>query len=255
MEIAGQPAIVTGGASGLGAATARELAAHGAKVAIFDRNAELGKSIADEIGGMFFDVDVSDEESVKMGLASAASGHGSARMLVNCAGIGPAWKTASRSAGVHPLEGFMKVIAVNLVGTFNCARLAADAMLGLEPLDEGGERGVIVNTASGAAFEGQIGQVAYAASKGAVVSMTLPMARDLANDGIRCATIAPGLFETPMVGTLPEKVRDHIIQSIPFPRRMGEASEFASLVREICRNQMINGSTYRLDAAVRAQPR
>ena len=254
MKIEGNAAIVTGAGSGLGEATARALAAAGAKVAVWDMNAERGERVAKEIGGVFGRVDVSDETNVGDALATARTAHGPARIVVNCAGIAGGWKIANRK-GPHPFDAFERMIRVHLFGTFNVCRLAAAEMIALEPT-ESGERGVLVNTASGAAFEGQIGQTAYAAAKGAIVSMTLPIARDLADDGVRCVAVAPGLFETGMVDGLPDNVRQSIIdRMIPFPRRMGTPAEFASLACEIVRNSMINGTTYRIDAAARLQPK
>src|SRR5262245_58456856 len=209
MKIEGQPAIVTGASSGLGEATARALAAAGARVSVFDLREDKGDQVARAIGGVFCRVDVADEGSVAAGIARARDAHGPARIVVNCAGIAGGWKIATRK-GPHPLDKFERLLAVHVVGTFNVCRPAAAEMLALDPL-EGGERGVIVNTSSGAAFEGQIGQVAYAAAKGAIVSMTLPIARDLADDGIRCVAIAPGLFETEMVAGLPDNVRQSMI--------------------------------------------
>lgn len=253
MKLEGTAAVVTGGASGLGEATARTLAAAGAKVTIFDLNEERGREVARAIGGAFAKVDVTDEQSVSAGLDSAAAAHGEARILVNCAGIAIGEKTVNKGAA-HKLESFTKVIQINLIGTFNCIRLAATRMAALEPLADQ-ERGVIVNTASVAAYEGQIGQVAYAASKGGVVSMTLPIARDLANDGIRVCTIAPGLFLTPMLRGLPQQVQDSLAATMPFPRRLGAVEEYAALARHICENVMLNGETIRLDGALRMAPR
>lgn len=253
------PAVVTGGASGLGAATARALAARGVKVAIFDLQKEKGEAVAAEIGGLFCEVNVTSDESVDAGFARARAAHGQERILVNCAGTGNAVKTASRSKedGTirhFPLEAFNWVIQINLVGTFRCIAKSAAGMLTLDPLEDG-ERGVIVNTASVAAYEGQIGQAAYSASKGGVVGMTLPMARELSRFGIRVATIAPGIFWTPMVDGMPPQVQESLSASIPFPSRLGKPEEFAQTVAFILGNRYINGETIRLDGAVRLQPK
>ena len=246
--------MVTGGASGLGAATARGLAAAGAKVTIFDMNAALGQAVAAEIGGGFFAVDVSDPASVANGLAGVVEVHGGLRVLVNCAGIGPAAKTVSRGVP-HDPGMFGKVIGVNLIGSFNCASQAAAIMAETAPIGVDGERGVIVNTASVAAYDGQIGQVAYAASKGGIVGMTLPMARDLSQHGIRVMTIAPGLFLTPLLEGLPQEVQDSLGAQVPFPSRLGQPPEYAALVRHIVENPMLNGEVIRLDGAIRMAPR
>lgn len=253
MDINGTAAIVTGAASGLGAATAKALADAGAKVTIFDLNEESGVAHAEAIGGHFARVDVSDEQSVIDGIASAREAHGPARILVSCAGIGPASKTVGRR-GPHKLSLFKKVIDVNLVGTFNVLRLAAAEMVELEPND-GGERGVIVNTASVAAYDGQMGQAAYSASKGGIVGLTLPVARDLSRFGVRVCTIAPGIFLTPLLMGLPEEVRESLGKSVPFPSRLGDPSEFAALAQHIVENPMLNGETIRLDGALRMAPR
>jgi NAD(P)-dependent dehydrogenase (short-subunit alcohol dehydrogenase family) len=260
MQIKDVPTIVTGGASGLGEATARRLAAQGAQVAIFDMNAERGKPLAEAIGGLYCQADVTDEASVDAALAKARAGHGPERILVNCAGIAMAHKTAARNrqtgaAEPHPLNAFSRVVAVNLIGTFHMIAKCAAGMIALDPVTPDGGRGVIVNTASVAASDGQIGQVAYAASKGGVASLTLPVARDLARDGIRCVTILPGLFATPMVDSLPDEVRKALGDSIPFPSRLGKADEYASLVAHIVDNDMLNGETIRLDGALRMAPR
>ena len=247
-------AVVTGGASGLGEAVARGLAAAGARVALFDRDAEKGERVAAEIGGRFHAVDVSDAESVRAGFEAVADGAGAPRILVNCAGIGPAAKTVSKGAPHDPAL-FAQVIGVNLIGSFNCASQGAALMAALEPVGADGERGVIVNTASVAAYEGQVGQVAYAASKGGVVGMTLPMARDLAGQGIRVCTIAPGLFLTPLLEGLPQEVQDSLGQQVPFPSRLGDPAEFAALARHIVENPMLNGEVIRLDGAIRMAPR
>ncbi len=253
MKLDKTAAIVTGAASGLGEATARRLAAAGAKVTIFDLNAERGEAVAKDIGGLFAKVNVTDEDSVTAGLDAAAAAHGDARILVNCAGIAIGEKTVGKGEP-HALNSFTKVITINLIGTFNCIRLAAARMVALEPLEDG-ERGVIVNTASVAAYEGQIGQVAYAASKGGVVGMTLPIARDLAANGVRCCTIAPGLFLTPMMKGLPENVQESLGKSVPFPSRLGDPGEYAQLAQHICENRMLNGEVIRLDGAIRLAPR
>lgn len=247
-------AVVTGGASGLGEASARKLAAAGVKVTLFDMNEEAGRKVAADIGGLFASVDVSNEESVVAGFAAARAAHGQERILVNCAGIAPAAKTTSRGAP-HSLEMFEKVISVNLVGSFRCMAHASTGMATLEPLDADGARGVIVSTASVAAFDGQVGQAAYAASKGGVSALTLPVARDLAQHGIRVMTIAPGLFETPMMKGLPEEVQVSLGKQVPFPSRLGKAEEYAQLVCSICENDMLNGETIRLDGAIRLAPR
>jgi len=247
-------AVVTGGASGLGEATARALAAQGVRVAIFDRDAERGKTVAAEIGGTFCLVDVTDIESVSVGLAGARAVHGQERICVNCAGIATGGKTVDRGGNAHDLADFTRTVTINLIGSFNVASQSAAGMVKNTPLEDG-ERGVIVNTASVAAFEGQIGQAAYAASKGGIVGMTLPMARDLARDGVRVMAIAPGLFKTPMLAGLPEDVQASLGKQVPFPSRLGEPSEYASLVCHIAGNRMLNGETIRLDGAIRMGPR
>ncbi len=253
MDISGKSAIVTGGASGLGEATSRMLAAAGAKVAILDMNTDLAEKVANDIGGIACTTNVSDDASVDAAFEKARGAHGAARILVNCAGIGPAAKTYS-SKGMHPLDKFEQVISVNLIGTFNCIRRAAADMAGLDPM-ESGERGVCINTASVAAFDGQIGQAAYSASKGGIVGMTLPIARDLALIGVRVVTIAPGLFETPLLKSLPEDVQAALGASVPFPSRLGHPSEYAALARQIMENQMLNGEVIRLDGAIRMAPK
>jgi NAD(P)-dependent dehydrogenase (short-subunit alcohol dehydrogenase family) len=260
MQLNDVAAIVTGGASGLGEATARRLAELGARVAIFDMNAERGNMVAGSIDGLYCQADVTDEESVDAALAEARAAHGQERVLVNCAGIAIGQKTAARDRKTgaitpHPLASFSRVIAVNLIGTFHMIAKCAAGMLSLDPVTPDGGRGVIVNTASVAASDGQIGQAAYAASKGGVASLTLPVARDLARDGIRCVTILPGLFATPMVDGLPEDVRQALGDSIPFPSRLGSPQEYASLVAHIIDNDMLNGETIRLDGALRMAPR
>jgi NAD(P)-dependent dehydrogenase (short-subunit alcohol dehydrogenase family) len=253
METQGAGALVAGGASGLGAATSRALAAAGAKVTIADLNAERGEALAAEIGGTFVAADVTDPEAVGAAVERAAESEGGLRISVCCAGIGWAERLA-RSRGPHDLEYFSNVVKVNLIGTFNVLRLAAAAMIGNEP-DAGGERGVCVNTASIAAFDGQIGQVAYSASKGGIVGMTLPAARDVASKGVRVMTIAPGLFDTPLLAALPEAARESLGASIPFPSRLGRPEEYALLVGQIVANPMLNGETIRLDGATRMAPK
>ena len=250
----GAAAIVTGGASGLGAATAARLAQMGLRVTIFDLDTDRGQAHASEIGGHFARVDVSDPASVSNGIAAAAKVHGPARVLVNCAGIGPAAKTVSRGAA-HDPELFRRTIAVNLIGSFTCASQAAAGMVALDPLDADGARGVIVNTASVAAYDGQVGQAAYAASKGGIVGMTLPMARDLADKGVRVCTIAPGLFSTPLLDGLPEEVQTSLGRQVPFPSRLGRPAEYAALVAHVLENPMLNGEVIRLDGAIRMAPR
>ncbi|SMX32214.1 SDR family NAD(P)-dependent oxidoreductase [Actibacterium lipolyticum] len=247
-------AIVTGGASGLGAAVAKELSSAGAKVTIFDMNAEQGAAMAESIGGAFQQVDVSDPASVASGVAAVKDAQGGINILVNCAGIGPAAKTVSRGEAHDPAM-FDKTIRVNLIGTFNCASQVAAVMAEGDPVTADGERGVIVNTASVAAYDGQVGQVAYAASKGGIVGMTLPMARDLSQIGIRVCTIAPGIFMTPLLAGLPEEVQTSLGQQVPFPSRLGDPGEFASLARHIVENAMLNGEVIRLDGAIRMAPR
>ncbi len=247
-------AIVTGGASGLGAATARALAGLGARVTLFDLDVPRGMALAEEIGGAFQAVDVGDPDSVATGMTGVEQRHGGCHVLVNCAGVAPAAKTVSKGAA-HDPEVFARTIRVNLIGSFNCASQAAHLMSGNAAQGESGERGVIVNTASVAAYEGQVGQVAYAASKSGVVGMTLPMARDLASLGIRVMSIAPGLFLTPMLEGLPEEVRASLGAQVPFPSRLGDPREYAATVLHIVENAMLNGSVIRLDGASRMAPR
>ncbi|MDE9449108.1 SDR family NAD(P)-dependent oxidoreductase [Aliiroseovarius sp. Z3] len=247
-------AIVTGGASGLGGAVVQALADAGAKVGIFDLNDEAGQAMAQKVGGSFARVDVSDPASVAEGFKTLRAAHGQEHILVNCAGIAPASKTQSKGEP-HDPGIFAKTIGVNLIGTFNCASQAAAGMSQTDPLTEDGERGVIVNTASIAAFDGQIGQLAYAASKGGVVGMTLPMARDLMRDGIRVMSIAPGIFKTPMVAGLPQEVQDSLGAQVPFPSRLGDPAEYAAMVCHIVENSMLNGEVIRLDGAIRMAPR
>ena len=254
MDVKGKCAVVTGGASGLGRASAEALLAAGAKVTIFDVNEEAGEAAAKEMGCTFAKVDVSDEASVIAGLDKGKEANGDdARILINCAGIGWAGKTVSKGEP-YDLEKYTKVITVNLIGTFNCIRLAAARMTQMDPLDDG-ERGICINTASVAAYEGQIGQAAYSSSKGGVVGMTLPVARDLSRDGVRCVTIAPGLFLTPMLQGLPQDVQDSLGASVPFPQRLGDPSEYAKTVMFLIDNVMINGEVIRLDGALRMAPR
>jgi NAD(P)-dependent dehydrogenase (short-subunit alcohol dehydrogenase family) len=259
MRLSGAAAVVTGGASGLGEATARSLAAEGVKVAIFDFNAAAGQAVADAIGGIFCQVNVTDDASVDAGFEKARAAHGQERMLINCAGTASAIKTASRDRETgtpkhFPLADFDRIIQVNLVGTFRCIAKSAAGMLTLDPMEDG-ERGAIVNTASAAAEDGQVGQAAYSASKAGVVGMTLTIARDLMGEGIRVNTILPGVFDTPLLRTLPEPARDALGASVPFPKRFGRPEEFASLALEMCRNSYFNGEDVRLDGAIRMQPR
>jgi NAD(P)-dependent dehydrogenase (short-subunit alcohol dehydrogenase family) len=255
MRIEGKSALVAGGASGLGAATVRALYDAGARVVICDLNPEKGEALAGELGerAIFAEANVMEEEPVRAAVETAAAADGGLRISVCCAGIGWAQRTAGKQ-GPHDLEIFHNVIKVNLIGTFNVLRLAAAAMVDNEP-DDGGERGVCVNTASIAAFDGQIGQVAYSASKGGIVGLTLPAARDLASRGVRVITIAPGTFDTPLLAALPQEARDELGAQIPFPNRLGDPAEFASLARHIVENPMLNGETIRLDGALRMPPR
>lgn len=257
MKFQNTAAIVTGGASGLGEGTARRLAQEGCKVTLFDLNAERGEALATELGGVFAKVDVSDVDNVRAGFETARAAHGQERILVNCAGIGWAEKTARRSSSGdivgHRLDGFAKVIAINLVGSFNCAAIAAEGMLSLDPSEAG--RGVIVNTASVAAQDGQIGQVAYAASKGGIYAMTLPMARDLAREGIRVNTILPGFFETPIYEQMPPEVKVNLASHLQFPQRFGTPAEYADLVAFMVSNDYINAECVRLDAGARMPPK
>ena len=256
---ASMSAIVTGGASGLGAATARRLAAQGVKVAIFDLNEKAGEALAAELGGVFCKVDVTSEESVDAGFVKSRAAIGQERVLVNCAGTGGAVKTASRDKTTgeirhFPLANFERIIQINLIGTFRCTAKSAAGMLSLEPLADG-ERGAIVNTASVAAQDGQIGQASYAASKAAIVGMTLPIARDLMGDGVRVNTILPGIFNTPLLQGAPENVKASLAASVPFPKRLGQPEEFAQLVETMITNGYFNGESVRLDGAIRMAPR
>jgi NAD(P)-dependent dehydrogenase (short-subunit alcohol dehydrogenase family) len=253
MDIKGAAAIVTGGASGLGGATAERLAKAGAKVTIFDLNGEMGRSHAMAIGGHSIAVDVTDESGVEAALAGAESVNGKARILVNCAGIGPPGKVIGRDGKAIPLKEFSRIVTINLVGTFNVLSKFAARLHQAEPLGE--ERGIIINTASVAAFEGQIGQPAYAASKGGVVGMTLPIAREFARYGIRVVTIAPGLFLTPLLESLPREAQDSLGRQVPFPSRLGKPDEYALLVESIIANPMLNGEVIRLDGAIRMAPK
>ncbi|WP_294315157.1 SDR family NAD(P)-dependent oxidoreductase [uncultured Sphingomonas sp.] len=253
MNIDGIAAIVTGGASGLGGGTAKRLAAQGAKVTIFDLNADLGTALAQEIGGHFVRVDVTDEQAVADAIGEAEGINGKARILVNCAGIGPPAKVIDRDGNPLPLASFSKIVTINLIGTFNVLSKFAAALHTAAPIGE--ERGVVINTASVAAYDGQIGQAAYAASKGGVVGMTLPIARELARYGIRVMTIAPGIFWTPLLATLPQEAQDSLGAQVPFPSRLGQPDEYAQLVESIVTNPMLNGETIRLDGAIRMAPR
>lgn len=253
MNLTGKTILITGGASGLGEGTARMVAANGGQPVLLDLNTEAGEALAQELGGLFVKADVSSEGDVQAALDAAREKFGGIHGVVNCAGVAPAVTTAGKR-GPHPLDVFERTIRINLIGTFNVIRLAAQAMLDNEP-GESGERGVIVNTASVAAYDGQIGQAAYSASKGGVVGLTLPIARDLARSGIRVVTIAPGIFETPMLRGLPQEAQDSLGTQVPFPSRLGRAEEYAALVRHIFENQMLNGETIRLDGAIRMAPR
>jgi len=253
MDAKGHAALVTGGGSGLGAATARRLAQAGAKVAVLDINLDGAKSVAAEIGGLAVACDVADAASAEAAVATARQAHGAARVLINCAGIGPAARIVGRE-GPMPLQDFSRVININLIGSFNLMRLAATDMSKLEPLADG-ERGLIVSTASVAAYDGQIGQAAYAASKGGIVALTLPAARELARFGIRVNAIAPGIFGTPMLLGMPQNVQDSLAASIPFPSRFGTAEEYAKLVMHMLDNVMLNGEVVRLDGAIRMPPK
>lgn len=253
MQIKGLAAIVTGGASGLGAATAEMLAKEGAKVTLFDMNEEVGKAHAEKIGGSFIKVNVTDTTNVIEAIAAAEAKNGVARILVNCAGIATGAKTVGKENAPHPMDQFRKTIEINLIGTFNVITHFAARLAAADPVGE--ERGVIINTASVAAFEGQVGQAAYSASKGGVVGMTLPIARDLAPLGIRVVGIAPGTFYTPMMAGLPQNVQDSLGKQTPFPSRLGQPSEYALLAQSIIINPMLNGEVIRLDGAIRMPPR
>jgi NAD(P)-dependent dehydrogenase (short-subunit alcohol dehydrogenase family) len=251
VELQGVAAIVTGGASGLGGGTADMLAANGAKVAIFDINEQLGQEKAAAIGGRFFKVDVTNEENVQQALADAEGAHGVARICINCAGIAPPAKVINRDGDPLPLADFARIININLLGTFNVLSKFAARLVKAEPVNADGERGLIVNTASVAAFEGQVGQPAYSASKGGVAAMTLPIAREFARYGIRVNVIAPGIFWTPMMESLPQDAQDSLAKQIPFPSRLGKPEEYALLVQHMAANAMLNGEIIRLDGAIR----
>jgi NAD(P)-dependent dehydrogenase (short-subunit alcohol dehydrogenase family) len=255
MKFSGISAVVTGGAGGLGEATVQALSAEGVKVSIFDLNRDRGEALSAAVGAVFCEVDITNDASVDAGFAKARSANGQERILVNCAGRGNTFKTASRSRETglishFPIDAFEKIVQLNLVGTFRCIAKAAAGMLALDPLDDG-ERGLIVNTASIAAEDGQPGQAAYASSKAGIVGLTLPVARDLMHSGIRVNTILPGIFDTPLFATAKPELRAALEASVPFPKRMGRSPEFASLVLEICRNRYINGEHIRLDGALR----
>ncbi len=253
MQVKGHAAIVTGGGSGLGAATARALAGAGAKVAVLDINEAAAKAVAAEIGGLAIACNVADAASAEQAVAAARAAHGAARILINCAGIGPAARIVGRD-GPMPLDAFRQVIEINLIGSFNLMRLAAADMIALAPLADG-ERGVVISTASVAAYEGQIGQAAYSASKGGIVALTMPAAREFARSGIRVNTIAPGLFATPLLLGMPQPVQDSLAASVPFPSRFGTPQEYAKLALHIIDNAMLNGETIRLDGALRMAPK
>ena len=254
MKIEGNAALVTGAASGMGEATARKLSQRGAKVCLLDVDVEKIEQVAKDCGGLAIECDVTSAESMENAVATASDKHGAARVLVNCAGIAPAKRIVGRD-GAMPLEDFKRVIDVNLIGTFNAIRVMATAVRNEPPLDDVGERGVIVNVASVSAFEGQIGQAAYSSSKGAIVALTIQAARELASAGIRVMTIAPGMIATPMLFGMPEDVQQSLANQVPFPKRLGKPEEFANLVEHILENQMLNGEVIRLDGAIRMQPR
>jgi NAD(P)-dependent dehydrogenase (short-subunit alcohol dehydrogenase family) len=259
MDINGVAAVVTGAASGLGEATARELARRGAKVAVLDRDAQRGEQVAGEIGGIFCEVDVTSDEKVRSAFEKARTAHGQERILVNCAGVANAAKTVARdketkAAKFYPLQQFELAIQINLIGTFRCVANAALGMVDLDPLADG-EKGVIINTASVAAEDGQIGQAAYSASKGGVLAMALPIARDLMNEGVRVNTILPGVFKTPMVAMMPPNVQDALGAQVPFPKRLGQAEEYARLACFLIENVYMNAAAVRLDGGIRMAPR
>jgi NAD(P)-dependent dehydrogenase (short-subunit alcohol dehydrogenase family) len=254
MEIAGSAALISGGASGLGRATAAALAGAAAKVALLDIDGAAAEAAAKELGGLGLSCDVTSADETASAVAAARERHGAARIVVNCAGIGRAGRIVERDGSVMPLEQFKRVVEVNLIGSFNLLRLAVADMIGLDPLADG-ERGVILLTASVAAFDGQIGQAAYSASKGGIVGLTLPAAREMARSGVRVMAIAPGVFATPMLAGLPQAAQDALAANVPFPRRLGHPGEYAALVLHICRNAMLNGEVIRLDGALRMPPR
>lgn len=254
MNLSNKSAIITGAGSGMGAATARFFAKKGVKLALLDMQTDKVEEVAEEVGGLAFTCDVRDETQVRNALLSAKEQHGTAHILVNCAGICPGSRVVGREAP-HDLQLFTDTVGVNLVGSFNTLRLAAADMMEEEPIDGTDERGVIINTASVAAYDGQIGQAAYAASKGGIVSMTLPIAREFSKFGIRIMTIAPGLMETPMLAGMTDEVRESLIATTLYPKRLGKPEEFAELVGHICENQMLNGETIRLDGAIRLAPK
>jgi NAD(P)-dependent dehydrogenase (short-subunit alcohol dehydrogenase family) len=259
MDINGTAAVVTGAASGLGEATARELANRGAKVAVFDRDVERGKRVASEIGGVFCEVDVTSDEKVGAAFAKAREAHGQERILVNCAGVANAAKTVARdketkAARMYPMQQFELAIQINLIGTFRCIAHSSFGMVDLDPLDDG-EKGVIIDTASVAAEDGQIGQAAYSASKGGVLAMALPIARDLMNEGVRVNTILPGVFKTPMVAMMPPNVQDALGAQVPFPKRLGQPEEYARLACFLIENRYMNAAAVRLDGGIRMAPR
>ncbi|MBW0007573.1 MAG: SDR family NAD(P)-dependent oxidoreductase [Sphingomonas sp.] len=259
MDVKGTAAVVTGGASGLGEATARELARRGAKVAVFDRDVQRGEQVATGIGGVFCEVDVTSDDKVKAAFEKARAAHGQERILVNCAGVANAAKTVSRdketkAAKLYPMQQFELAIQINLIGTFRCISQSAFGMVDLDPLADG-ERGVIINTASVAAEDGQIGQAAYSASKGGVLAMALPIARDLMNEGVRVNTILPGVFKTPMVAMMPLNVQDALGAQVPFPKRLGTAEEYAQLACFLIENVYMNAAAVRLDGGIRMAPR
>jgi NAD(P)-dependent dehydrogenase (short-subunit alcohol dehydrogenase family) len=259
MDVNGMAAVVTGAASGLGEATARELARRGAKVAVFDRDADRGEKVATEIGGIFCEADVTSDDKVAAAFAKAREVHGQERVLVNCAGVANAAKTVARDKETkaprpYPMAQFELAIQINLIGTFRCIANAAFGMVSLDPLEDG-ERGVIINTASVAAEDGQIGQAAYSASKGGVLAMTLPIARDLMNDGVRVNTILPGVFKTPMVAMMPPNVQDALGAQVPFPKRLGKPEEYADLACFLIENRYMNAAIVRLDGGIRMAPR
>src|SRR4051794_14152690 len=259
MDVNGMAAVVTGAASGLGEATARELARRGARVAVFDRDGDRGEKVASEIGGTFCEVDVTSDDKVSAAFAKAREAHGQERILVNCAGVANAAKTVARDKETkapkfYPMPQFELAIQINLIGTFRCIANAAFGMVSLDPLEDG-ERGVIINTASVAAEDGQIGQAAYSASKGGVLAMTLPIARDLMNDGVRVNTILPGVFKTPMVAMMPPNVQDALGAQVPFPKRLGQPEEYARLACFLIENVYMNAAAVRLDGGIRMAPR